>query len=127
MALPAPDQHPLVHVEGLRKSFGSHEVLKGIDLPVQKGEIVAMIGPSGSGKSTLSKVLWPDAVLPTNPWHHTASLLDSFPKELGVKEVVEILSSVGFSSPAATSLSTSARNLALCSASLSDFFFFGIT
>ena len=27
-------------------------------------------GPSGSGKSTLSKVLWPDAILPTNPWHH---------------------------------------------------------
>ena len=58
-------------------------------------------GPSGSGKSTLSKVLWPDALLPTNPWHHTASLLDSFPIDLGIKEVVEILSSVGFSSPPA--------------------------
>ena len=58
-------------------------------------------GPSGSGKSTLSKVLWPDAILPTNPWHPDASLLDSFPMELGVKEVVEILSSVGFSSPPA--------------------------
>lgn len=57
MAISAPDQHPLVHVEGLRKSFGSHEVLKGIDLSVQKGEIVAMIGPSGSGKSTLLRCI----------------------------------------------------------------------
>ncbi len=58
-------------------------------------------GPSGSGKSTLSKVLWPDAILPSNPWHQEASLLDSFPVELGIKDVVEILSSVGFSSPPA--------------------------
>ncbi|MBE2275348.1 MAG: amino acid ABC transporter ATP-binding protein [Rhodobacteraceae bacterium] len=49
----ATDIRPLVLVEGLRKSFGSHEVLKGIDLSVQRGEIVAIIGPSGSGKSTL--------------------------------------------------------------------------
>lgn len=47
------DAAPLVQVAGLRKSFGSHEVLKGIDLSVRRGEIVAMIGPSGSGKSTL--------------------------------------------------------------------------
>lgn len=52
-----PDRRPLVHVEGLRKSFGTHEVLKGIDLSVQKGEIVAMIGPSGSGKSTLLRCI----------------------------------------------------------------------
>lgn len=58
-------------------------------------------GPSGSGKSTLARVLWPDTMVPPNPWHQAASLLDSFPMELGIKEVVEILSSVGFSSPPA--------------------------
>ena len=38
--------------EGLRKSFGDLEVLKGLDLEVKKGEVVVIIGPSGSGKST---------------------------------------------------------------------------
>ncbi|MEU1963704.1 amino acid ABC transporter ATP-binding protein [Nocardia sp. NPDC019255] len=48
---------PAVQVRGLRKSFGSHEVLRGIDLTVRSGEVVAVIGPSGSGKSTLLRVV----------------------------------------------------------------------
>jgi polar amino acid transport system ATP-binding protein len=44
---------PLLEIRGLRKSFGSLEVLKGIDLVVRRGELVFLIGPSGSGKSTL--------------------------------------------------------------------------
>ena len=44
---------PIVEVKGLRKRFGSNEVLKGIDLDVQAGEVIAIIGKSGSGKSTL--------------------------------------------------------------------------
>jgi polar amino acid transport system ATP-binding protein len=42
-----------VEITGLRKSFGKHEVLRGIDLTVSRGEVVCIIGPSGSGKSTL--------------------------------------------------------------------------
>lgn len=48
---------PLVRIEGLRKSFGSNEVLKGIDLEVQAGEVIAIIGKSGSGKSTLLRCI----------------------------------------------------------------------
>ena len=48
---------PIIHVEGLRKSFGSHEVLKNIDFKVMPGEVVTIIGASGSGKSTLLRCI----------------------------------------------------------------------
>lgn len=44
---------PVIEVQGLVKSFGDNEVLKGIDLTVTRGEVICVIGPSGSGKSTL--------------------------------------------------------------------------
>ncbi len=44
---------PLVRVRGLTKSFGSNQVLKGVDLDVMKGQVVSVIGASGSGKTTL--------------------------------------------------------------------------
>ena len=43
----------IIQIKGLRKSFGDKEILKGIDLEVNKGEVICIIGPSGSGKSTL--------------------------------------------------------------------------
>ena len=43
----------IVNVVGLRKRYGTNEVLKGIDLDVKRGEVIAIIGKSGSGKSTL--------------------------------------------------------------------------
>lgn len=46
-----------IRVEGLKKSFGSNEVLKGIDMQVKEGEVVCVIGPSGSGKSTFLRCL----------------------------------------------------------------------
>lgn len=48
---------PLLKVERLRKSFGSHEVLAGIDLEVHRGDVTCIVGPSGSGKSTLLRCL----------------------------------------------------------------------
>ncbi|MCE4025335.1 amino acid ABC transporter ATP-binding protein [Microbacterium sp. Au-Mic1] len=44
---------PAIDIQGLVKHYGDNEVLKGIDLTVQAGEVVCVIGPSGSGKSTL--------------------------------------------------------------------------
>jgi polar amino acid transport system ATP-binding protein len=48
---------PVVQITALRKSFGANEVLKGIDLTVQCGEVIAIIGKSGSGKSTLLRCI----------------------------------------------------------------------
>jgi ABC-type polar amino acid transport system ATPase subunit len=50
-------EHRVLIVQGLRKSFGAHEVLRGIDLTVRLGEHVVILGPSGSGKSTLLRTL----------------------------------------------------------------------
>jgi len=44
---------PVISIRGLHKSFGDLEVLRGIDIDIQVGEVVCVIGPSGSGKSTL--------------------------------------------------------------------------
>lgn len=43
---------PIIHIRGLRKAFGDHVVLNGIDFDVQPSQVVVVIGPSGSGKST---------------------------------------------------------------------------
>jgi ABC-type polar amino acid transport system ATPase subunit len=47
----------MIRIEGLHKSFGSLEVLKGIDLHIRPGEVLVIIGPSGSGKSTLLRCI----------------------------------------------------------------------
>ncbi|MGX7109573.1 amino acid ABC transporter ATP-binding protein [Facklamia miroungae] len=47
----------IIEVKGLKKSFGKNQVLKSIDMTVDKGEVVCIIGPSGSGKSTLLRCL----------------------------------------------------------------------
>jgi ABC-type polar amino acid transport system ATPase subunit len=49
--------HPVVRVENLHKSFGDLEVLKGVDMKVEEGEVVVIFGRSGSGKSTLLRCI----------------------------------------------------------------------
>ena len=51
------DTKVLLKIQDLHKSFGDHEVLKGINLEIKKGEVVVIIGASGSGKSTFLRTL----------------------------------------------------------------------
>lgn len=48
---------PAISVRGLRKSYGSYEAVRGIDLDVEKGEILAFLGPNGAGKTTTVEIL----------------------------------------------------------------------
>lgn len=48
---------PIITIRGLEKSFGTKDVLKGINLDVQKGQIIGYIGPNGAGKSTTVKIM----------------------------------------------------------------------
>jgi len=54
---PVETSHPAIVVEQAHKWFGAHHVLRGINLTVQKGEVVVVVGPSGSGKTSLLRCL----------------------------------------------------------------------
>ena len=54
---PAPTSAPAIRVQGLRKSYGALEVLRGVDLQVARGSIVALLGSNGAGKTTLVRIL----------------------------------------------------------------------
>ena len=46
----------MIDIKNITKSFGSLQVLKGIDLHIEKGEVVSIVGPSGAGKTTLLQI-----------------------------------------------------------------------
>lgn len=52
-----PTGEPVISIKDLRMSYGSHEVLKGINLEIYQGQIIGYIGPNGTGKSTTVKIL----------------------------------------------------------------------
>ena len=47
----------MISVSNITKSFGSLQVLKGIDLTINQGEVVSIVGPSGAGKTTLLQIM----------------------------------------------------------------------
>jgi ABC-2 type transport system ATP-binding protein len=71
----------VISVRGLRKQYGDHEAVRGIDLDIRRGEIFAFLGPNGAGKTTTVEILegfrrataGEISVLGTDPWHAPAS------------------------------------------------------
>ena len=57
MTSPTTRATTAIAVTGLRKSFGEHTVLDGIDLTVQQGTVFALLGPNGAGKTTTVQIL----------------------------------------------------------------------
>ena len=49
--------HPVLSIRGVRKTFGTVRALQGVDLDLEHGEIIGLIGDNGAGKSTLIKIL----------------------------------------------------------------------
>jgi ABC-type arginine transport system ATPase subunit/GNAT superfamily N-acetyltransferase len=68
------------------------------DLP-DEWNVGLIVGPSGSGKTTVARELFGDSMVSSWEWPQDKSILDGFPANMGIKEIVELLSSVGFSSP----------------------------
>lgn len=58
-----------------------------------------IVGPSGAGKSTLARQMFGDELVNGFDWSHGKSIVDDFPKGMGIKEITSLLSQVGFSSP----------------------------
>lgn len=77
------------------------EIQWEVNLPVEEKDwnIGLIVGPSGCGKTTVTRELFSDNIISGFEWSHNKSLVDDFPKGMGIKEITALLSSVGFSSP----------------------------
>lgn len=72
-----------------------------VELPLDdhKWNIGLIVGPSGCGKTTIARELFKKELTDGFKWFQKKSIIDAFPKEMGIKEITGLLSSVGFSSP----------------------------
>jgi len=72
-----------------------------VDLPLDEKpwNIGLIVGPSGSGKTTILNELFKDYIFKGFKWPKDKSVIDAFPKDMGIKDIIKLLSSVGFSSP----------------------------
>ncbi|HEY4336469.1 MAG TPA: ATP-binding cassette domain-containing protein [Puia sp.] len=86
-------QEPVISLREIRKSFGSLEVLKGVDLDVNKGENLVVLGRSGSGKSVLIKII--AGMLP--PDTGTVTVLGKNIRSLDTRELQALRTRIGFS------------------------------
>jgi GNAT superfamily N-acetyltransferase len=77
------------------------ELTWDVSLPLDERpwSIGLIVGPSGSGKTTVARHFWPQELAHTYDWSPTRSVLDAFPATMGIKDIVLLLSSVGFSDP----------------------------
>ncbi|WP_420151256.1 ABC transporter ATP-binding protein [Spirosoma sp.] len=89
----AENTEPIIHIEGLKKSFGDLHVLRGVDLDVHRGENVVVLGRSGTGKSVLIKIL----VGLLKPDAGRVMVLGQDVETLRGKELDEFRQKVGFS------------------------------
>ena len=97
----------MITIQGLKKSFNSNNVLKGIDLELTRGKITAVLGPNGSGKTTLIKCIL-GMVIPDegtismndtdvkNQWEYRSQIsylpqIARFPENLRVSELIEMI------------------------------------
>jgi len=72
-----------------------------VNIPIDTFDwnIGVIVGPSGCGKSTLATELFPDTLQSSYQWDHTKSIVDNFPPSMSIKDITQLLSSVGFCSP----------------------------
>lgn len=72
-----------------------------VNLPLDEKDwnIGLIVGPSGSGKTTVAREMFQQSVIDRFDWSESRSVLDDFPREMSIKDIIELLSSVGFSSP----------------------------
>lgn len=74
-----------------------------VDLPLgeRPWNVGLIVGPSGAGKTSVARAVFGDAIVGAQAWSPDRSLLDDFPESMGIRDVVSLLSAVGFNSPPA--------------------------
>jgi len=83
----------MIQLKGIKKNFGSLEVLKGVDLQISKGEVVSIVGPSGAGKTTLLQIM---GTL-DDPDHGSVSINGTVVSEMKEKELASFRNkNIGF-------------------------------